>query len=560
MSFFSGFLSFFGGLTRFGSNDDDVITRFLGGRTVARDGNDTVVGGFFNDVVYGGEGNDLIRTRTGHDRLFGEGGDDDLRAGRGDDTLVGGSGNDHLRSGFGADRFVFDPSNPDEGDDVIKDLDIAAGDRLVLNAADVLRSAPGVASASPFGDPGAVEGADLDEDPDWTITASPDGFVVVGHPGGTITIEGLAFSDSLRFADLLPAIEIANAQVGDGGDDRLRGGRDDDFLNGLAGDDRLSGRAGDDVILGGEGNDTLRGGRDNDLLDGGLDDDRVIGNSGDDTLIGGSGDDHLRGDAGIDRFVFDPSNPDEGTDVVQDFTLGEDLLVLSAADIAKATPEILSALASGDTSSIAGAAELLTALDNSLEWSITGAPGSNNLTVGHPGGTIEFEGLAFAGQSFVDLAGAFDAAALNLQNGTGGDETLAGGRGDDLLNGGGGLDLLIGDSGDDLLVGGGDADLFRFDPSNGNEGDDIIADFNPGEGDLIQLAVQDVIDSLEPDLLDDGLQLSDLDTSANWDFTATPGGDATITHTGGTITLVGLGDALGGVTSFNDLSGSLDLV
>ena len=560
MSFFSAFLSAIFGFPRIGSDSDDSISRLIGGRTEGRAGDDTIIGGFANDTIRGGAGNDLIRARTGHDKLFGEDGNDDLSAGRGNDTLVGGSGDDHLKGGSGADSFVFDPSRSDEDNDVIKDLDIAAGDRIVLNAADVLRSAPGIASASPFGDPGAVEGEDLDQDPDWTIGESPDGFVVVGHPGGTITIEGLPFSDDLRFANLLPAIEIANAVAGDDGNDRLRGSRDDDFLNGLGGDDRLSGRRGDDVILGGDGDDRLRGGRDDDLLDGGGDDDRLSGGSGEDTLIGGSGDDHLHGGHGVDRFVFDPSNLLEGEDLVEDFTLGEDLLVLSAADIAKSTPEVLAALAAGDDSAIAGAAELLTAIDNSDSWSITGAAGSGNLVVGHPGGSIEFEGLAFAGQSFVDLAGAFDAAALNLQNGTTEGDTLAGGRGDDLLNGGAGLDLLIGGNGDDLLVGGADADLFRFDPSNGNEGDDIIADFNPGEGDQIQLAVADILESLEPELLDDGLQLTDLDASANWDFAADPAGDATITHTGGTITLVGLGGALSGVNSFEDLSGALNIV
>lgn len=557
MSLFSGLLTAIFGFPRFGSDENDSITRFIGGRTDGRAGEDTIVGGFANDVIRGGADGDLIRARTGHDKLFGEDGNDDLRAGRGDDTLVGGSGDDHLKGGSGADKFFFDPSNPDEGADVIKDLDIAAGDRIVLNAADVLRSAPGVASAWPFGDAGAVEGPDLDQDPDWTISESADGFVVVGHPSGTITINGLAFSEDLRFDNLLPAIEIANVVAGSDVGERLRGGKDDDFINALAGDDRLIGRRGDDVMLGGEGEDTLIGGHDNDLLDGGSDDDRLRGGDGEDTLVGGSGNDHLRGGDGVDRFVFDPSNADEGDDVVKDFVPGEDLLALSAADIAKATPEIFSNLASGDTSDIADPVALLTALDGSTSWSLSGADGSNNLVVGHPGGTIEFEGIGFAGQSFVDLAALFDADALNLQNGTIGNDTLAGGRGDDLLNGDAGLDLLIGDSGDDVLLGGAGADLFRFDPSNGNEGDDIIFDFDSAEGDRIQLFVADVIDSLEPALLDNGLQLTDLDTSAFWDINTDTDGNTTITHTGGTITLVGLGDDLLG---FSDLSGSLDLV
>ena len=561
MPFFSTVFSALFSLRQTGTDDDDILARLIGGRTDGLGGDDTILGGFGNDRIKGGDGDDLIRARTGRDVLDGGTGNDDLRAGRGNDILIGGSGDDHLKGGSGADKFLFDPSNPNEGADVIKDLNIAAGDRVVLNAADVLRSAPGVASASLFGEAAAVEGPDLDQDPLWTISESPDCFVVVGHPGGTITIDGLAFDESLRFADILPAIEIANAQAGGGGSDGLRGTRDDDLLDGQGGDDRLSGRAGDDLLLGGDGNDHLFGGGGADLLLGGVGDDRLSGLRGADTLEGGSGDDHLRGGSGVDRFVFDPSNPDEGADVIRDFTLGEDLLALSAADIARATPEILTALAGGDASAVAGAGELLAALDASPEWSVFGAPGSNALTVAHPGGTIEFTGLQFAGQTFVDLAAAFDGGALNLQNGDGLANTLAGGRGDDLLNGDGGADLLIGDSGDDLLVGGADADLFRFDPSNGNEGDDVVADFNPGEGDKIQLALPDVADSLDDDLLVDGLQLTDLDDSADWDLAADPGGDATVTHPGGTITLLGLGTALADVSSFADLGpGGLDVL
>lgn len=554
--FFSSFITRLFGSNFNGTDGDDHITRLIGGRTEGRGGDDTIVGGFFNDKIFGGAGDDLIRARTGHDLLDGGSGNDDLRAGRGNDSLIGGSGDDHLRGGSGADKFLFDPSNPDEGIDVIKDLDIADGDRIVLNAADVFRSTPGLTSADPFGDPGALDASDLDNDPAWTIGESADGFVVVGHPSGTIEIAGLPFDPALSFAALLPAIEVAGIQAGNDGNNRLRGGNDDDLLDGQGGDDRLIGRKGDDLLLGGEGEDRLYGGRGSDLLDGGDDDDRLSGGRGDDSLIGGSGDDNLHGGKGIDRFVFDPSNATEGADVIEDFTVGEDLLVLTAADIVRSTPDLLSALAGGDTSAIADPVAFLTALDNSADWDLIAAP-SGNAQVVHPGGTIEFEGLPFdPALSFVGLAGAFDVPALNLQNGSAAAETLEGGRGDDLLNGEAGGDILIGGSGDDLLIGGADADVFRFDPSNGNEGDDTIADFNASE-DKIQLSITDVLDSLEDPLAADGLQFSDLDASANWGLSS-DGTDSVITHTGGTITLIGVD--LSSVTSFADVAPVIDLV
>ncbi|MGY0833728.1 calcium-binding protein, partial [Azospirillum argentinense] len=50
---------------------------------------------------------------------------------------------------------------------------------------------------------------------------------------------------------------------------------------------------------------------------------------------------------------------------------------------------------------------------------------------------------------------------------------------------GSGNDTLVGGFGDDSLVGGSGADLFVF--SNGG-GNDILRDFNAGQGDLIGLA------------------------------------------------------------------------
>lgn len=537
-----------------GTDDDDLIVRKQGGVTTALDGDDTVRGSEARDQVLGGDGDDLIRGGSDDDRLQGGRGDDDLRGGQDDDILIGGRGDDHLTGGKDADRFLFNPRNPNEGHDRITDLDIAGGDRLVLNAADILGSTPGLTSADPFGDRRALEATDLDQDPLWDIVESSGGFVEVLHPTGSITIEGLAFDPNLTFADLLPAIVIDNIQLGDNSDNDLDGGNPDDFLAGAFGDDDLFGRDGDDVLLGDRGDDVLRGGDHDDILDSGNGDDRINGGDGEDLIVGGRGDDNLRGGADEDTFVFDPSRILEGEDIIRDFTVGEDKLALSAADIATATPEILQAIVNGDTSDIASAGALLTALDDSPEWDISGAPGSNNLLVMHPGGTIEFGGIAFAGQTFVGLAGIFDVDALNLQIGDGNGNDLEGTRGADILNGKGRIDHLAGGSDDDLLIGGNGGDFFAFTPTNGNEGSDIIADFNPGEGDKIQLAAADVVASLESNLLNDGFQFTDLDDSARWDFNAKAGGDAVITHAGGEIALAGLGSALQGVTSFVDFT------
>ena len=71
-----------------------------------------------------------------------------------------------------------------------------------------------------------------------------------------------------------------------------------------------------------------------------------------------------------------------------------------------------------------------------------------------------------------------------LKGGFDGD-TLDGGNGNDRLLGNFGRDILIGGSGKDRLIGGGDADTFVLAVGNGT---DVIADFDPFEGDRIGLS------------------------------------------------------------------------
>jgi Ca2+-binding RTX toxin-like protein len=83
-------------------------------------------------------------------------------------------------------------------------------------------------------------------------------------------------------------------------------------LTGGAGADILTGKAGNDTLTGGAGNDVLKGGAGADLLNAG---------DGADWLHGGLGADTMTGGAGADRFVF--GSPDDGVDLVTDFTAGD---------------------------------------------------------------------------------------------------------------------------------------------------------------------------------------------------------------------------------------------
>ncbi|MGJ3252133.1 MAG: hypothetical protein ACFE0J_13530 [Elainellaceae cyanobacterium] len=72
-----------------------------------------------------------------------------------------------------------------------------------------------------------------------------------------------------------------------------------DVINGQGGDDQLSGLGGNDILRGGDG---------------------------DDILDGGDGNDSLHGGSGADQFVLASRT---GTDTIQDFTIGDDVLMLS---------------------------------------------------------------------------------------------------------------------------------------------------------------------------------------------------------------------------------------
>lgn len=94
--------------------------------------------------------------------------------------------------------------------------------------------------------------------------------------------------------------------------------------------DTLRGGDGSDVLFGEAGNDRLEGGLGDDRLEGGAGADTLIGGIGTDTLVGGAGVDRLTGGADQDNFIL--SRAAGSRDVITDFTVGTDKLVISAAE------------------------------------------------------------------------------------------------------------------------------------------------------------------------------------------------------------------------------------
>jgi Ca2+-binding RTX toxin-like protein len=206
----------------------------------------------------------------------------------------------------------------------------------------------------------------------------------------------------------------------------------------------LDGGSGGDVVIGGAWHDDLLGEDGDDALFGGGGDDFLYGYTGRDVLRGGAGDDYLRGEADDDRLFGDAGNDrieaSLGSDRV-DGGAGSDWIEYYAAE--------------------------------------------GGVTVNLQAGTARESAGGFLDHldSIENAAGSFFADVLRGSNAA---NRLIGDAGDDALSGRGGDDILSGGTGADRLEGGHGADLFAF--GEVDAGRDVIADFNAGEGDRIDLS------------------------------------------------------------------------
>ena len=142
-----------------------------------------------------------------------------------------------------------------------------------------------------------------------------------------------------------------------------------------------------------------------------------------DTITGLSGADTIAGGSGSDDFQFDPSNPLEGTDVIQDFafqaTTGPsqpvtgpsqpppttpmtgpsqlDYVALASAQVLAADPDLPGA--DGDETSLS-----LDDFDASPNWNLSSST-AGSLLFRHPGGSVEFANIpSNTANTFNDVA------------------------------------------------------------------------------------------------------------------------------------------------------------
>ena len=329
----------------YGDNGQDTLN---GG-----DGDDWLDGGAVGDFIQGGAGKDTLIGGTGFDELAGGSGNDLLRGDGGDDVSSGGAGADQLYAGAG------DTGNDiaigGAGNDV---LGGAAGNDLLVGGGysdgDILQLALGNE-----GDSSTEDGSDLlyggsGNDTliggGWDDSAANDNGI---YDTGEAITSGLG-ADELwaGTGDDLVIAAAGNDTIGGGvGDDTVEAGGGDDIIyggkdsNDTGLNDSIMGGDGNDIVFGGAGNDFVAGGGDNDELFGGSGNDTIEGGSGSDTIFGGAGDDTITGGEGADRFSFAAN---QGDDVITDFEVGEDTLVLanaatdftSLADVEAAATEV----------------------------------------------------------------------------------------------------------------------------------------------------------------------------------------------------------------------------
>ncbi|MBR2179215.1 MAG: calcium-binding protein [Selenomonadaceae bacterium] len=250
----------------------------------------------------------------------------------------------------------------------------------------------------------------------------------------------------------------------------------------------ITGTSGDDTITGGNGNDSINGG------------------AGDDLIIGGSGNDTLTGGNGSDTFVC---SSEDGNDVIKDYTVGEDVIILSKGTITgsyldgsdvvlnigsgsiKIKNGAKKLITVGTTSSLYGvpvgltynSADTVVTLDNDFSGTLKSSEYYSTvktITAAARSGAVHIKGNTLAniirGSSGADTV--YGGSGNDSIFGNAGKDKLYGEAGNDFLSGGAGADTLTGGKGNDTLTGGSGNDVFVYASGDGN---DVITDYTAGQ-------------------------------------------------------------------------------
>ena len=390
-------------------------------------------------------------------------------------------------------------------------------------------------------------------------------YFVVANGGSESAIEEIVFADNTIYGpeDILDHLIGEVTIAGTVDDDSIVGTSGDDFIDAGNGDDVISSGKGDDIILAGDGDDTLIGERGNKTAYGGTGNDTLIsldsstffGEDGDDLLIGNlskGGDNTFSGGAGADIFHFANASNREAHQIITDFEVGVDSLILGSTwlsnlDLASLPDDMsISENANGDlVIHFAGA-------DASGEQihtiTLTGVSANTFFGTTASEGIDGTEGNDTIDMNYVDVDGQSVSDQPNVIYGYGGDDVIISGTGADLIYGGAGDDTIVlergnktiygedgndtlnsrdgsvmdggngddvllahlGKGGDNIMTGGEGADTFIFDFAVNKVADQIITDFEVGTDTLIIHGVE--ISTLDYTDLPVGFEVSENDS------------------------------------------------
>jgi len=288
--------------------------------------------------------------------------------------------------------------------------------------------------------------------------------VIVDAGGTTTDFSVLSETDVIAEAvEVDQLISIENVVLSD----------NNDVVNPAAGNQSVDGGAGDDVLLGGAGNDTLSGGSGDDIVGGGGGFDVLDGGEGNDTLtfagIGRNVDANLSNDSAI---YVTPN----GATIAETSTNFENLTGFTGDDRLTGDSEdnILDGGAGNDT--LVGGAGNDTLIGGAGDDILRAGPGQDSVDGGEGIDTIDVSDIT--PDVTIDLSAG--TASYNMVNEVVQNvENIIGSSSNDSLTGDDAANNIAGGAGDDII--------------NGGDGNDILRGDAIGDGEAIQVTVENTL-------------------------------------------------------------------
>jgi Ca2+-binding RTX toxin-like protein len=321
-------------------------------------------GNSLDNIILGNAGNNLLNGGAGNDFVADYAG--------GNDTLVGGAGNDTLVGGTGDDTYYYSLGATELANDTIIEaanggIDTAISALSVNALADNVERLYLIGTDNIDGTGNSLDNIILGNAGNNLLNGGAGNDFVADYAGGNDTLVGGEGNDTLvggtgddTYYYSLGANELTNdtiIEAANGGIDTAISALSVNALADnveklyLIGTDNIDGTGNslDNIILGNAGNNLLNGGAGNDFVA-----DFIGGN---DTLNGGAGNDILFGGVGNDSFVFSGNSLLSfqnalGVDNIADFTVGDDIILLSKGNFGSLATAVGNSLLSADFATV----------------------------------------------------------------------------------------------------------------------------------------------------------------------------------------------------------------